>query len=568
MTTSVMSSTLDGSLTLVTVLLSTAIGIALYIWLALALSAMFRKMGEASWKGWVPLLNLATLLRWGGFSPWMVLLVFVPVVGLLVVWVLLIVSAHRINQGYGYGPGMTVLAALLHVVWASILGFGPAPWRGVRPAGDAPPAGRTPDADAAPTAARLVDIPPVVAPRVAAATAAGSLATPTSPAAPVDLSTPTAAAAPAAPAAPARTAAPVTGASSAPQAWAPPAPGAAPQQASPQHEIPDAAAPAPAATPAPAAEPDIAGWPSEVDDVSAVSPSPFPPSSASVSGARHVPAPAPADEVISFVPGRRLGDEADRTPAAPAAAPAAAASAAPPAPARTSSVPASEVPPAAAAPASPAPAAATPPAPAAAEPAPAEPAPAEQPVADAPPATRAATRARWSGLDPDAFPELSGEVSAVVGSPAAGAPRSALGAVSAQQRREAELADDADAGDDEVDQTVMVRRKLPTWRLIPASGAPVAITGDVAILGRRPAADPGFPSAQLVAVEDLARTVSKTHARIELRGERWLITDLGSTNGVLVRTLMGDEVEIEPGTELAAGERFFLGDEEFRLLHD
>ncbi|ODT26572.1 MAG: hypothetical protein ABS63_11285 [Microbacterium sp. SCN 70-27] len=82
---------------------------------------------------------------------------------------------------------------------------------------------------------------------------------------------------------------------------------------------------------------------------------------------------------------------------------------------------------------------------------------------------------------------------------------------------------------------------------------------------RRPAGDAAYPNAQLVAVQDGARTVSKTHARIELRGDAWIVTDLGSTNGVLVRTLMGDEVEVEPGGQLDAGERFFLGDEEFHL---
>lgn len=173
--------------------------------------------------------------------------------------------------------------------------------------------------------------------------------------------------------------------------------------------------------------------------------------------------------------------------------------------------------------------------------------------------------------DADAFPELSGEVSAVVGSPVAGSPMSARSSVSAQQRvaqPAGETDAEAESDADDVDQTVMVRRKKVTWQLIPASGEPIALSAEVVILGRRPSADGAFPRAQLVPVPDQARTVSKTHARLELRGERWLITDLGSTNGVLLHTLMGEEIEIEPGTELDAGERFYLGDEEFRLQHD
>ncbi|HYP73989.1 MAG TPA: FHA domain-containing protein, partial [Microbacterium sp.] len=185
------------------------------------------------------------------------------------------------------------------------------------------------------------------------------------------------------------------------------------------------------------------------------------------------------------------------------------------------------------------------------------------------------SRRALAGDDSDAFPEMSGEVSAVIGSPSAGAPRSAVGAVSAQHRRAetgeptpaaAALHAPTDDLDDDLDQTVITRRAVkPTWELVPAAGSPIPLTAAVVILGRRPAGDAAYPSAQLVAVSDQARTVSKTHARIEQRGESWVVTDLGSTNGVLVRTLMGDEIEVEPGSQLDPGERFFLGDEEFHL---
>jgi len=269
-----------------------------------------------------------------------------------------------------------------------------------------------------------------------------------------------------------------------------------------------------------APEPDIAVWPSEVDEVSAVSPSPYPPSAAAAGSRPHVPPPvgvagAAGDGIIAFVPGR--------TP--PPVVPTAVAS--PPAPA---------------------------------QPAPVTRLPVSSPVSPSVSPPDPAPARGIAPLEAEAFPELTGEVSAVVGSPAAGAPLSARRSVSAQQR-------DAEPDEDDIDNTVMVRRRRPSWRLVPASGQPIVVTAEVAILGRRPAADPSFPQAQLIAVEDGARTVSKTHARLELRGERWLVTDLGSTNGVLVRTLMGDEVEVEPGTELDAGERFFLGDEEFHLQH-
>ena len=40
--------------------------VALYVWTALALSAVFRKSGEQAWKAWVPILNQVVLLQLGG----------------------------------------------------------------------------------------------------------------------------------------------------------------------------------------------------------------------------------------------------------------------------------------------------------------------------------------------------------------------------------------------------------------------------------------------------------------------------------------------------------------------
>ena len=162
----------------------------------------------------------------------------------------------------------------------------------------------------------------------------------------------------------------------------------------------------------------------------------------------------------------------------------------------------------------------------------------------------------------DEFPELSEAVSAVSDAPDAGAPRSARTSVSALYTRpEVPSADDFDA----LDRTVVTRRKRIPWALIAPNGETVDLTSSVVILGRRPGADAAHPDAQLVGIVDETRTVSKTHARLELRGDTWYVTDLGSTNGVLFATLMGTEVEAPPGEEIEAGERFFLGDAEVRL---
>ncbi len=104
-----------------------------YVWYALALAAVFAKTGESTWKAWVPLVNLGTILKIGGFSPWLVLLILIPFFGALAFAVVFIVAVHRVNRGFDRGAGMTVLGALLGVVWASILGFGSARWAGETP---------------------------------------------------------------------------------------------------------------------------------------------------------------------------------------------------------------------------------------------------------------------------------------------------------------------------------------------------------------------------------------------------------------------------------------------------
>ena len=465
-----MNTAVEGTASVALTVLSVVVLIALYVWSGLALSAMFRKMGEDAWRGWVPLLNTATVLKWGGFSPWLVLLVLFPPTG-IVVAILLIVSAHRINPGFGYGGGMTVVAAFLFLVWATILGFGPAPWRGSRPGGPRA-TGQTPvaagvgsTADAPPDALPWIAVPP-----------------PPHQAPPAPWSPPAASSAQAAPAAEPATD-PIA-------AWAPPAPPAPP--------VPQAPPATPAATEAETAStPGVPGpdRDDEIDEVSAVSPSPFPPSTAASSRPFMSPPVGGADDER---PERRAGRGAagapiTRLPASPRSVP----------------IP-----------------------------------------------------------DNDVFPELTGEVSAVVGSPAAGAPISASRSVPAQQEDGTTGDPDGDAPDGAAgDQTVIVRRKRVVWEIVPPVGEPIALRADVAIVGRQPAADPAFPGAQLVAVTDPTRTVSKTHARLERRGDAWHITDLGSTNGVLLPSLLGTDIEVEPGTDAEVSERFLLGDAALRLQH-
>lgn len=82
-------------------------------------------------------------------------------------------------------------------------------------------------------------------------------------------------------------------------------------------------------------------------------------------------------------------------------------------------------------------------------------------------------------------------------------------------------------------------------------------------LGRKP--DPSDPADQLWIVHDPDSSVSKTHLRIESRGDSVWLTDLGSTNGSALLDETGEasplpqgvRVRLEGGTRVKIGDRSF-----------
>jgi len=560
----------DPTAALVGSLISLLLSAAVYVWIALALSAVFRKSGVESWKAWVPILNTIVLLQLAGLSGWWLLLVFFPVLGALALIVVFVFAVYRVSIAFGYGVGMTVLGVLVFPVWASLIGWGSARWVGREVDAASPGAASRRAAEAA---AGLPPLPPFPTPvSRSGAPAAFPAPAATDPAvsgfAPPPAYTPPAA--PAAPAAPASSAptpsapetmpapilpAPAASTPASPAASAP-AP-AAPALASPAASAPAPAAPAPAV---PAEAPPVPGAPVVVPPPGGWTPPPLPGRPVSAAAAE---AALDGDTGVA-ASAARAGDAdawqdfgldtTDRSAEVTGAFPGA--------PAPISAVP-------------PAGSEGIPAVPAAYEnpevyaPKPSSPVtPGEgimrPPVTDVPlPAITGEDREPWAPAhspmaEADAFPEASGPVSAVAGAAGAGIPFSARSSVSAQHSRP-EIPDEQDV----LDETVIARRKRTDWLLLPPTGDPVALTSDVVILGRRPSADAEFPSAQLVPIQD--GTVSKTHARLQLRDDRWYVVDLDSTNGVLFATVMGTEVEATPGVEVEAGDRFLLGDAEVRL---
>lgn len=486
----------DAAAIAVPILVSLIASAALYVWVALALSAVFRKSGEESWKAWVPILNTIVVLQLGALSPWLILVGLVPFLGPLALWVVIVIACYRINVAFGFGVGMTVLAALLFPVWATVLGFGSARWVG---------------ADNSAGVRRSSAETDLRVPGFSAADAGPPPPLPT--------------AAASSPAAPAVSPGGWAPASSQPDLPAPPVP---PLPVAPGRQEADAPIEpisfVPVMSPRPSAEPSAPPAPAAAPDTL---PAPALPGTQPAPAA---PAPASSARANQGWGGFDLGAVGELTSEVTDAVNGA--------PQPISAVPAD--------------------------------AEADDPVADpAPPVTRVpaarpSTEAEpWAPArsplpEPDAFPEASGEVSAVAGVPDAGVPRSARASVSAQHVLP-EIPDD-------VEETVIASRRKAHWSVLLPTGSPVDLVADVVLVGRRPAPSTAYPNAQLIVVDD--GTVSKTHLRLERHGEEWSVTDLHSTNGTILIASDGAEREIVPGAAHRAPGRLLLGDAELRLVPD
>ncbi len=59
-----------GGMSIVATIVQLVLVIAVYVWLALALSAVFAKVGRPTWKAWVPVYNIWTLFEVAGMKGW------------------------------------------------------------------------------------------------------------------------------------------------------------------------------------------------------------------------------------------------------------------------------------------------------------------------------------------------------------------------------------------------------------------------------------------------------------------------------------------------------------------
>lgn len=558
------------------ILVGVGIIVVLYVWVSLALSRVFAKAGEKPSLAWIPFVSLFTLVKISGRkeSPWLILVPFYNIY-------LLVLVCVGVSQRFGRSSGFGVFGGFFLPIWASILGWGVARWIG---------AGTTNSTATPDYWSQAPQRPQLPEPDQRTRMHTKEYEMPKQPSWPEPASNSTGGWEPFAPL--------LHGDTSQPQAqqqgqWQPYAqpqqPAAAQQSAGQQSNAEGRFAAPQASNPAP----NPAAAQSWSEPPANIPPRPPLPGISAAQAAKAEPAAAASGPVLGQPGSTRMREDSEvvaqarrawksmpppppiedygNEPASPIVVPGASGvlPGAVPAPA----VPAPAVPPRESvppstdvdefddsswAPSSNAPRAATPNA---------DPARAGIPQFDAPVASQAHDSDSWSPRlrhgngGGDLEPELdnSMQVSAVVGSPDAGAPRSALASVSAQH---------PEAGvprEEGIDHTHAGERKKPQWQLRLPVGSTVALTSDYVILGRRPQEEPEFESAQLISIADGTRTISKTHAVLALVNGAWTITDLGSTNGVALVDDGGNEHELTPHTPAPLTARFLLGDAELSI---
>ncbi|WP_217133911.1 DUF5684 domain-containing protein [Leucobacter chinensis] len=103
-----------------------AVGLAFYLLLAIAIWRVFSKAGYSGILAFIPIVNLVILVKIAGYSGWFVLLYLIPVVNLI----LAAFVAVRVGENFGKGPVFSIfLLWLFPVIGFFIIGLGNSTYR-------------------------------------------------------------------------------------------------------------------------------------------------------------------------------------------------------------------------------------------------------------------------------------------------------------------------------------------------------------------------------------------------------------------------------------------------------
>ena len=100
--------------------------IAIFVFSIIVLWKLFEKAGKPGWASIIPIYNTVVLFQISGMSPWLILLLLVPIANIIVSIMLCVNLAKSFGKGGGFAVGLIFLS----IIFMAILAFGDAQHQG------------------------------------------------------------------------------------------------------------------------------------------------------------------------------------------------------------------------------------------------------------------------------------------------------------------------------------------------------------------------------------------------------------------------------------------------------
>ncbi len=98
--------------------------LAIYIISALALQTIAKRQNHKyPWLAWIPLANFALIFQLGSIQWGWVFLIFIPILGWIAIWVMLIIALWHVFEKEGYPGWLSLIAMLISPAYPIVLGI-------------------------------------------------------------------------------------------------------------------------------------------------------------------------------------------------------------------------------------------------------------------------------------------------------------------------------------------------------------------------------------------------------------------------------------------------------------
>lgn len=99
------------------------VSLAFGIYMIIVRWVMYNKAGRHGWAAIIPIYNNVTYLKVCGLSPWLLLLLLVPVIGWIILALVGIIARFTLAKSFGKGVGFGIGLLFLNIIFESIIAF-------------------------------------------------------------------------------------------------------------------------------------------------------------------------------------------------------------------------------------------------------------------------------------------------------------------------------------------------------------------------------------------------------------------------------------------------------------